>query len=151
MTKVNTTNLELLEAKISGKSYAEIARDAGVSHQRIQQILSPSPVIRKYILKKYHNRCAKCGVLLLRLGHIHHKEMIEDFQNIENLELLCNSCHTKTHNPASVLPIPCSYCGKPFYASDLKARIRKNSSGLFFCSKFCQGKWLGKSHKPYHK
>ena len=141
-------NVELLEAKISGKTYAEIAKGTGVSRQRIQQILSPSPVIRRFIKRKYKNRCAKCGVLIENFGHIHHKKMVEDFQNIDNLELLCISCHTKTHTPIPSVFKTCSYCEKSFHNGDLKARIRRNSSGLFFCSKTCQGKWLGYNHKP---
>ena len=42
----------------------------------------------------------------------------------------------------------CFYCGKE-YAVDYGVgnnRIKHNQSGMFFCTKECQGKWLGETH-----
>ena len=66
-----------------------------------------------------------------------------------------------THNPVKPLDIQklkklgvisigrtlllvCSQCGVEFTDSNVKARIRRNRSGNFFCSKHCQGIYLGK-------
>jgi len=38
----------------------------------------------------------------------------------------------------------CSQCGVEFTNKDSRARIRRNYSGTFFCSKHCQGVFLGK-------
>lgn len=88
----------MLRLRLDGRTYFEIAKQAGVSRQRIQQILSPPPEIRNYITRKFSNHCAQCGVLIKRKGDIHHIKLSdEDYEDIENLELLCVSCHQRKH------------------------------------------------------
>ena len=141
-------DIELLKEKISGKTYVQIAGEQGVSRQRIQQILSPIQAIRLFFFKKHNHRCVQCDTYVGTHGHIHHKELIENYQDIDNLELLCKSCHSRIHAHHSIDTLICSYCGKKFQgnASKIKARKRRNTSGKFFCSKFCQGKFIGKTY-----
>ena len=97
---------ELLQLRLAGFTYDVIACKAGVSRQRIQQILSPPAQIRKFIRKKYQDKCADCGIFVGSSGHIHHKDdHDEDYNDIDNLELLCISCHRRKHyytNPPDI-------------------------------------------------
>lgn len=137
---------QLLAEKMTGKTYAEIAKEHGVSRQRIQQLLSPSRSIKEYVIRIYHNHCVRCGVEVGDSGHIHHKQLITNYQDIENLELLCISCHISLHLPPKFYHV-CSYCNKSFHTTNLRARVKRSLSGLIFCSKICQGTWLGKTYK----
>ena len=89
---------EMLGLKLEGRTYQYIANKAGVSRQCIQQIISPPPYIRRYIVKKYNGFCLNCGIYVGSNGHIHHKGTEEeDYEDRENLVLLCPSCHRKEH------------------------------------------------------
>ncbi len=136
---------ELLAERLEGKSYSQIAKEANVSRQRIQQILSPSTDIQKMVRSKQKGLCEVCGKPLHSSGHIHHKSLIEDYNSLENLVLLCISCHMKKHRHNTV-SLTCYTCGKVFQPNDSSARKRRNKSGYFFCNKECQGKWLGTTH-----
>ncbi len=58
---------------------------------------------------------------------------------------LKNNIHLVT---ATIL-CKCSECGIIFEGkSQLRARIRNNKSGLYFCSNKCKGRWLGRNHGP---
>jgi len=138
------TKQELLQERISGKTYSQIAKDAGISRQRIQQILSPPKEIQRIVRQRQQGLCVRCGKELRMSGHIHHKELKEDYNDISNLELLCISCHRLEH--CEIVYLECSVCGKRFHSRDVRARVRRNISGLYFCSKACQGKWLSDSY-----
>lgn len=86
--------------RLNGRTYEYIAGKAGVSRQRIQQLLSPPSSIRKYIIKKYNGCCDDCGIFVGKSGHVHHKPANgeEDYNDIENLQLLCLSCHRIEHS-----------------------------------------------------
>ena len=88
-----------LQLRLNGQTYGEIANQLGVSRQRIQQSLSPPTAVRKFIFKQFHGQCNSCGILVGSSGHIHHKSLndVEDYGDIENLELLCPSCHRQKH------------------------------------------------------
>jgi len=89
---------EILQDRLDGESYAEIGRKYNLSRQWVQQLLSPHAEIRNYVIEKYHNRCASCGILLNKGGNIHHKNTdYESYNDIENLEYLCVSCHRRKH------------------------------------------------------
>lgn len=91
------------ELKLDGYTYEYIGEKAGVSRQRIQQILSPPKEIRDYITKKYDGRCSECGLIVNKSGHVHHnKGNGENYNDIENLELLCIGCHRKRHDPIRI-------------------------------------------------
>ena len=157
---ISMNRLELLEQREQGKTYREIGKMYGLSGQRVQQLLGPPPSIRDYIIRKYNRLCVDCGAKTGLSGHIHHKNSLQGYDDIDNLILLCKSCHAKRHNPkAPVEPkkptvvsvktiLTCSQCGKTFCPKDGKARKRRNISGTFFCSKHCQGKYLGRYRKP---
>lgn len=88
-----------LNLKLLGHSYASIGRALGVSRQRAQQLISPPGPIRKRVVEIARGLCEKCSVLVGQSGHVHHKGngSIEDFNDIDNLQLLCVSCHLKAH------------------------------------------------------
>lgn len=162
--------------RLEGRTYQYIADKVGVSRQRIQQLLSPPKAIRDYVVRKYDGYCSKCGIYVGSSGHIHHEGANgeEDYNDIENLQLLCIACHRGKHikPPQSqcrycgkpiregifcdrecfkkyhTVTLICSYCGKPYSlsTSDAQARIERNSSGLMYCSKKCYGKWLGENY-----
>lgn len=142
---------KLLLKRLRGSSYTEIAKEVGLSRQRIQQILSPPKEIRAYVLAKYKLKCANCETLVGKSGHVHHKELNgENYHDIDNLELLCISCHQRVHNIESeIIYVSCSWCGIDFTRrpiSILKSEIERSRSGLLFCSKRCQGLWFTNNH-----
>jgi hypothetical protein len=89
----------MLELKFEGYTYQQIAKKAGLSRQRIQQLLSPPQPIRNFVVTKYKGHCADCGSFVGNSGHIHHNNPYgEDrYDDLENLTLLCISCHGKSH------------------------------------------------------
>jgi hypothetical protein len=102
---------EMLEMRLDGMTYQEISNEAGISRQRVQQLLSPPPKIKSLIYKKFDGRCNRCGIIVGQSGHIHHNgEMIETYNDIDNLELLCISCHRKAHG--APFNFQCLNCGK---------------------------------------
>jgi hypothetical protein len=90
---------EMMDMKLDGMTYADIAVKAGLSRQRIQQILAPPNKIRNIIIEKFNNRCNRCGIYVGKSGHVHHANMErpECYKGIENLELLCPACHRIAH------------------------------------------------------
>ena len=89
----------MIEMKLEGATYAEIAKIAGISRQRIQQLISPPKAIREYVVNKCGGKCVACGILTGRSGHIHHEggNGDGDYNDIDNLLLLCPSCHRMRH------------------------------------------------------
>lgn len=88
----------MLKMRLDGYTYQYIAGKTGVSRQRVQQLLSPPKVVRKYIVNKYGGQCIDCGIFVGRSGHIHHNNMgNETYEDIDNLILLCISCHRMRH------------------------------------------------------
>ena len=94
----------MLRLRLEGRTYEYIANKAGVSRQRVQQIISPPKEVRKYVVDKYNGRCTECGLYVGYSGHVHHEGANgeEDYNDIENLQLLCISCHGHKHNPSSL-------------------------------------------------
>ena len=89
----------MLVMRLKGFTYKAISIKAGISRQRVQQLLSPPPSIRAYVVAKFGGECNRCGVLVGQSGHIHHNgDNPETYNDIENLELLCLGCHSKEHN-----------------------------------------------------
>ncbi len=86
--------------RLSGQTYQAIASQAGISRQRVQQLLSPPKVIRDIVIHKYDGKCALCGVEVGVSGNVHHEEGNgeDNYQEINNLLLLCVSCHILKHN-----------------------------------------------------
>lgn len=88
----------MLQLRLEGRTYGYIATKAGVSRQRVQQVLSPPSAVRTYIVNKASGKCTICGILVGVSGNVHHfTTQEEDYNDIDNLQLLCSSCHRTTH------------------------------------------------------
>jgi DNA-binding transcriptional regulator YiaG len=99
VTKVTIVKEDLIALRLNGATYLEIAKRYSVSRQYIQQLISPPKDIRDFIVKKYNGLCRKCGIHVGVSGHVHHKGTTsEDYNDIENLELLCVTCHRLVHH-----------------------------------------------------
>lgn len=90
---------EIMDRRLDGLTYQQIGEELGVSRQRVQQILSPPPAIRKAVATRAHHRCERCGIAVGLSGHIHHDNPLgrEDFDDINTLQLLCFRCHRLVH------------------------------------------------------
>jgi len=146
----------IVKEKSKGLSYSDIAKKYNVSRQYIQECVSPSNKLRREIYEMYDYKCNSCGALVGESGHIHHiKYKYNILNNIKNLQLLCRVCHLylnkKKPYPScryTIRFLICSQCGILFYPpkSKRERRIKNNKSGLFFCTKHCQGLWLAETH-----
>jgi len=89
----------MLLLRLNGFTYNDIAHKAGVSRQRVQQILSPPKNIKDLVVNRANGKCEGCGIRVGHSGHIHHiNNEDEDYNDTDNLQLLCISCHRKAHN-----------------------------------------------------
>ena len=90
---------QMTTMKLDGETYQAIGKQFNLSRQRVQQLLEPPAFIRKLVYERAEGRCESCGILVGVRGHIHHKGNGDyDYQNIENLQLLCPSCHRLIHS-----------------------------------------------------
>ena len=107
---------DLLELRLQGLTYQAIAERAGVSRQRIQQLLEPPKAVRSAVVAAAGGLCQECGVGIGESGHVHHKGTTasngDDYNDYANLVLLCVSCHILAHrrNPNNPLST-CQHCG----------------------------------------
>ena len=89
-----------LAGRLEGKTYQQIARELGISRQRVQQLISPPRDIRDLVSERAGGKCEECGILP-RDPHIHHKGAVglgpDIYNDAINLQLLCASCHRKAH------------------------------------------------------
>ena len=121
---------EIIEEKLNGKTYAMIAQRRYVSRQYIQQILMPNKETIAQLNERASGKCEKCG-RKIKHGHIHHNgKTVETYNNIENIKLLCVSCHRKEHG--SSCNYICNNCGKEFTSS------QSSTKSKVFCSKDCR-------------
>lgn len=92
---------EIIELRLSGLSFAEIARRVGVSRQRVQQILAPPKHVRALVVERAQGKCQSCGVEVGKSGQVHHgapEHRDGDWYNQpERLQLLCQPCHRSIH------------------------------------------------------
>ncbi len=90
---------EMLKMRLDGHTYRQIADKMGISPQRVQKILSPPTSIRLLVIKRTQGLCEDCGILLGWHGAVHHEPANgeEDYNDLDNLHLLCASCHRKRH------------------------------------------------------
>jgi len=132
----------MFQLRLDGHTYAFIAKKADVSRQRVQQLLSPPIAIRDYIVNKNKGLCQVCGIYVGSSGDVHHIgcDKVEQYNDIENLQLLCRSCHRKQHEEK--VKLVCTNCSCEFevYPYDAKRRFA-NKSGKVFCSLDCLGKY----------
>ncbi len=89
---------EMQEMKLAGASYQGIADKFGISRQRVQQIMAPSPEVAQSVKTRAGGKCQRCGEYVGVSGHIHHNgSNARDYDSIDNLEYLCLPCHRKAH------------------------------------------------------
>lgn len=106
----------------------EIAQFFSVTRERIRQIQTKAE--RKLGLEHFRRKpapdktCLQCGIIYSG----RHKS---------------NYCSKQCWHDSRVIKKNCSQCGIEFTSLSMKARIKRNRSGLFFCSRRCQGIWLG--------
>jgi len=138
MLKATVSKHAMLIMRLDGYTYQEIANKAGVSRQRVQQLLSPPQVIRNIAYKRASGRCQSCGVLVGKSGHVHHMGSNggeEDYNDVDNLQLLCLSCHRKIH----VTPVRaneqkmCPDCGSKHVWKKGLGRIPKAPRHRYVC------------------
>lgn len=91
-----------VELRLKGLTYAEIGRELGISRQRVQQITRPPAQVYDFVKRRAESKCEDCKVPL-GSGHIHHKHVtpLFNYNDIENLEYLCISCHRERHRKVS--------------------------------------------------
>ncbi len=133
MLEYSMDKKEMLMLRLEGRTYKYIADKAGVTRQRIQQVISPPPAIRDYIVRKYNGYCMVCGIHVGLSGHVHHlgSNNGEDYNDIDNLELLCLSCHRTKH----AIPKKCKGCG-----TEIRG-LRK------YCSEKCRRSYYDRLYK----
>jgi len=138
--KIKLSKEEMLILLLDGASYQQIAKSANVSRQRVQQILAPPIAIRDFVSNKYHNRCNDCGIYVGKSGHIHHenKVLLDNYNDILNLVLLCISCHRKRHGGQDSKYNPnCPRCGGPMFKSGLSALNKEGYKKQRFVCSIC--------------
>lgn len=124
-------NSSLLKLRLDGLTYKEIGERANISRQRVQQIISPPKEVQQVIQQKFNGRCAECGILVGKSGHIHHvsNNGAEHYHDIDNLQLLCVSCHRIRHKMSP--PRFCLQCGNLLKNAYHSKMVR-------FCSSRCR-------------
>jgi hypothetical protein len=88
----------MLRLKLSGWTYREIGQAAGVSRQRIQQVVQAPPIVRSLIIQRDGGKCQSCDLTVGSKGHVHHKTASKGWDDLDGLILLCVSCHMKAHS-----------------------------------------------------
>lgn len=104
---------KVIELYLAGMTYRSIAENVGLSRARISQIIRPPKPIYKLVRNRAEGKCEQCGTELEK-GHVHHvnskERSIEDFNDIGNLQYLCQPCHREAHNG---VPLMNSYTRSP--------------------------------------
>lgn len=118
-----TTKERIFELRASGLRPAQIARELGISRQRVSQLIgpigrtpSPNPV------------CTRCG---------------SEFKREFGALTVCRTCHAAR----GLVLLTCPTCGNPFtrYPGDIRNRMKlrasRNSNTGIFCSPSCSLSW----------
>ncbi len=117
---MGTKEIVALRKKYPCYSLQKIGKLAGLSRERIRQILSRAG---ERTARLPHGNCLHCGKVLTR-----------------RKARFCNGdCRHLYSNPE----IECSQCGVHFRRQ--LSSLYHNKT-LFFCSKRCQGRWLGRTY-----
>jgi len=113
-------NQKLVELRKRGLSYGDIASLFNISRQRVHQVTSSyqdilTPLsyrgnsqnlyllVRKAIFERDKNACQRCGNTEHLL--IHHLDKNDKNQELNNLILLCSTCHLNLHRPPNGKPL----------------------------------------------
>lgn len=90
---------------VGGKGISFLAKEYGVSRQRIEQIVSERVIIthdlREKILLRYGNKCFICKSEKKTI-QLHHIDFKPKNTFIGNLMPLCRECHIKLHNNKNI-------------------------------------------------
>lgn len=124
---------ELLEINPT-QTLASIAKQVGVTRERVRQIIQREHLTRSRPPPVDHGACVDCGK---RFPRPHKKNTRK--KNTRKKDT-CNPCSVKRNT----LTLICSVCDKPF----TRRREHNRSKSRVFCSKVCQGAWLGTTHGP---
>jgi DNA-binding XRE family transcriptional regulator len=118
-------------------SQTALAKELGVSHQRIQQMNARSPI--SILRVKEDILCSQCGALIKTNG----------FRDCSgNRTIVCSLCHQKKRDAYSTniqKTLICGVCKNSFTISLLEYNQRKKKKQLedFYCSHQCWGKYVG--------
>ena len=138
-TKSLLTQEQMLVMLLQGHTYAQVAAVSGVSRQRVQQILSPPAPVHAFVIAKYFGVCADCGIFVGRTGHVHHdgSSLLDDYNDINGLVLLCRSCHRKRH----------SGCLSDLPSSEKSVMLVGDTITVFKCLR-CGHEWASRNPHP---
>ena len=82
---------------LKGNTFTQVALAMGLSRQRVHELLTPPPVLRRVTYTLARGECEECGVLVGRNGH-YHSEPGDDYDDFTKpLTLLCLACHRTKH------------------------------------------------------
>lgn len=89
----------IISMRLEGMTYSAISKKLGISRQRVEQIASPPTDILAALRERAGGRCEICGLYIGKAGHAHHKgKDSETYEDINELQYLCISCHRRCHN-----------------------------------------------------
>ena len=94
--KKHLRNHEAVALWLYGFSYTQIASMIGGTRQNVQQLIQPTYNIRLWVRARAGDRCegVRIGRRCAAKGkHIHHRSRTMPHNRLDNLELLCLSCH----------------------------------------------------------
>lgn len=78
------------ELKAGGMTYAQIGERMGITRQRAQQLVAPTPLMQKKLVARANGKCERCG----KGGKLHgHHNNYDGNPG----EFLCASCHQLEH------------------------------------------------------
>ncbi len=101
----------MIELKVGGATYAEIAAPEGISRQRIQQFLAVPKAARAEVVRRARGECEECGKPLGKRPNIHHLATnIGQWDDLRFILYLCAACHRGNHRIYE--PKICAVCQK---------------------------------------
>ena len=86
---------QAIRLKLQGLTYEQIGNKLGISLGQAQVLIRPSAPTRKLVKQRAEGKCENCGTTLPN-GQYHHKSSkttVAAFNQAENLEYLCPTCH----------------------------------------------------------
>ena len=129
-TMVRDSANRMLEVNPS-LTYAEIGRLLGVSRERIRQVAGKR--------RRYSRVCKVCG------QHIQIRR--EGVTQTAYRLRYCAECWTtakQRRSRTNRIDFACEVCGKAFWRTEgIVKRMKKRGHKIRWCSRQCQGKWLG--------
>jgi len=87
--------------KLWGECYREVlAEPINRTYLRRRDFIKKRGVLLEALITQRGLKCQRCGGVprLNLLLHVHHKDGDPQNNHVENLELLCSSCHRRAHH-----------------------------------------------------